>query len=284
MRLAGALERYWEIHSHFKEGSEHYTKLLARPEAQAATAARALALEGAGRIAWSYDDDTTARAYYLQSIPLYAKLGDKRREALNHAYLGFVEWGDANPDEARPHFEFAIAYGGERGDRLVLATGLSGLGSLAGSAGDLATAREFKTEGLNAYREIGDLWTVSLVCSFISRAVIAQGDFAAARALLNEAAANAEQLGNEWLIPYVLENFGKIFAAEGDAARGAQLHGAAEILRERIGLRLSAAERPIYETAVATIRAQLPEAAFAEAWAQGRTLTADAALRLAREP
>lgn len=283
LRLAGALGRYWEIHSHFQEGREHYTKLLARPDAQAATAARAFALESAGRLAWSYDDDTTARKYYQEAIPLYAALGNKRREALTHAFLGFVEWADNHADEARPHFEFAVSYGRESGDRLVLATGLSGLGSLAENAGDHATARKLKTEGLSAYRDSGDLWTVSLISSSLSRAVIAEGDFKEARALLTEAANTAEQLGNEWLIPYVLENFGKIAAAEGDPACGARLHGAAEILRERLGLRLSNAERPMYDAALAVIRGQLPEPAFTEVWAQGRALTADAALRLARE-
>ncbi len=41
LRLAGALSRYWEVRSHFKQGREHYTAVLTRPEAAAHTRARA---------------------------------------------------------------------------------------------------------------------------------------------------------------------------------------------------------------------------------------------------
>jgi hypothetical protein len=66
--------------------------------------------------------------------------------------------------------------------------------------------------------------------------------------------------------------------------RTARLLGAAEALRAAIGLPLPPAERPDYERTVAAARAQLDEAAFATAWAQGRAMSLDQLVAYALEP
>jgi hypothetical protein len=58
----------------------------------------------------------------------------------------------------------------------------------------------------------------------------------------------------------------------------ARLLGTAEELREALGTPLPPVDRPIYEQAVAAVRVQLGEKAFAEAMAEGRSMTAEQAL------
>jgi hypothetical protein len=65
--------------------------------------------------------------------------------------------------------------------------------------------------------------------------------------------------------------------------RAARLFGAAAALREAIGAPLPPVEHAAYDRSVAALRAALPEAAFAAAWAEGRRMTVDQAIDTALE-
>ena len=83
------------------------------------------------------------------------------------------------------------------------------------------------------------------------------------------------EVGNEDGIAYCLAGLAGVAGAEGQPERAARLLGAAEALLEASGTHLIAADRAEYDHNVATVRAQLDEAAFAAAWAEGRALAAD---------
>jgi hypothetical protein len=57
--------------------------------------------------------------------------------------------------------------------------------------------------------------------------------------------------------------------------------GAAEALRETIGLPLAPVDRAAYERNVAAVRAQFDAASFAAAWAEGRAMTLEQAIAYA---
>jgi DNA-binding NarL/FixJ family response regulator len=63
-----------------------------------------------------------------------------------------------------------------------------------------------------------------------------------------------------------------------DALWAARLWGAAEVVREVSEMPIPPVERTAYECAVAAIRTQLGEKAFASAWAEGRTLSPEQAV------
>jgi hypothetical protein len=65
--------------------------------------------------------------------------------------------------------------------------------------------------------------------------------------------------------------------------QAARLFGAAAALRERAGVPVAPARREEYERQVATARAMLDTAAFAAAWAEGRAMPPEQAIRVARE-
>jgi hypothetical protein len=83
------------------------------------------------------------------------------------------------------------------------------------------------------------------------------------------------EVGNEDGIAYCLAGLAGVAGAEGQPERAARLLGAAEALLEATGVRLIAADRAEYDRNVAAVRAQLDEAAFAAAWAEGRAMAAD---------
>ena len=63
--------------------------------------------------------------------------------------------------------------------------------------------------------------------------------------------------------------------------RAVQLLGAAEALRDRLGVPLQVADRREWDRSTAAARAKLEEATVAAAWSQGRTLSLEQALTYA---
>jgi tetratricopeptide (TPR) repeat protein len=283
LRLATALGRYWEVRNYLKESLEYLTALLSPAGGKVHDAVRARALGVAGRLAWCKDDNATAREYYRDAIALHERLGEEREAAYLNAFLGFVEWSEGDATSALPRFQAGAELGRKLGEQRLIGIGLSGLGTIASSMGDHSRARELKEESLAISRKTGDKWTIGLVTWSLSRVVTAQGDYEAARARLSECAMIAEELGNEWSIPYLLEGFGDIALAEADARRAAQLYGAASVLRDRLGLTVTPAERPAYEGAMAKMHSALSPAAFTQAWEGGCDLSIEDALHLARQ-
>ncbi len=112
-----------------------------------------------------------------------------------------------------------------------------------------------------------------------------QGDYRRALALYQESVALARRF--EWKegIAQCLVGIGGVASAVGQAERAARLLSAAETLLDSIGLSLAAwpEVRADFDRYVAAARAQLDEATFKAAWAEGRAMSLDQAIALALE-
>jgi len=80
------------------------------------------------------------------------------------------------------------------------------------------------------------------------------------------------------VIAVSLLRLGEVVAAQQKLAWAAQLWGAAEALRDAIGVPIPPVERADYERSLSAARVHLGERAFAAAWAQGRAMTPEQAL------
>jgi hypothetical protein len=110
-----------------------------------------------------------------------------------------------------------------------------------------------------------------------------QGDYASARLLFEEAITNFRELGDKVALISNLEGFAAVIAAEGKPKQAARLYGAAEALREAIGVPLEPSGRAHYKRDVAAARALLDEAAWMAAWAAGRAMSFEDAVTFALE-
>jgi len=68
-----------------------------------------------------------------------------------------------------------------------------------------------------------------------------------------------------------------------EPVRAARLHGAAELLEESTGLLLDPADRQDISRNVARVRAQLGDAAYNAAWAEGQAMSREEAFAYAME-
>ena len=158
---------------------------------------------------------------------------------------------------------------------------LLGLGSLARLRGDPAGALDCYRAALPALREIDSRPETARCLAGIGRVALDQGQLAVARQHLTESLRLSHSTGSRLGVARALEAFAALTAREGHADVAIELTAAAEGLREAAGfppLSPARKQRPL-----ASARS-LGEAAVAQLWAQGRAMTADAAVAMALTP
>jgi tetratricopeptide (TPR) repeat protein len=140
---------------------------------------------------------------------------------------------------------------------------------LALSEGEPVRASSLAQESLSIYREMGGPWYSAWLLHLLGRIEIQWGEMPAARTYYQQSLALNQQVGEKWMTPFNLEGLASVVATQGALWLAAQLWGAAEALREAIDVPRLPVDRVGYEQAVAAVRAQLGEEAFAAAWQEG---------------
>lgn len=226
-----------------------------------------------------------ARAYALfeQILAAQRELANKRGIAwsLFHlAWVHFLSQSDLIP--VRLLLTEAGALFKEIGDKWGIAECSQFLGRLTLQQGDVVTAYTLLERSLTLFREIGNRRGIARSLFHLGDVTAMQQDWARAHMLYEESLNEAQAVNDTFEITSCLEGVAGIVAAErGTLASvlwAAQLWGAAEALREKIGAPLPPVERAGYERGVAAARSSLGKRLFAAYWAQGRTMTPEQAL------
>ncbi|MDQ5852092.1 MAG: tetratricopeptide repeat protein, partial [Chloroflexota bacterium] len=287
LRLGGALWRFWDWRGHWREGRRWLEAVLERGNALPATL-RVKAVLGAGSFALNQCDYGRAQALLEESLALFRELGDTRGTGSTLNLLGQQATMQGDYGRAQVLFEESLALFRELGDKERISVVLNNLGVAADDQGDYATARACYEESLALAEEVGDTYGVLSVLVNLGLTTLNQHDFAGAKLRFQKTLVQArEKRGAEVGIAYCLEGLaavaGALATAPEHGAWAAWLFGAAEVLRERLGSPLYAAERAKYEEHVAAARAQLGEAAWEAAWAEGRAMPLEQAIAYALE-
>jgi hypothetical protein len=109
---------------------------------------------------------------------------------------------------------------------------------------------------------------------------VEEGRIADGLRLLKEAYRLNRELGDAYSTPTIVCRFGRALAAVGQAAPAARVLSSGQSLLAEMGATAPWIATSNEET-LTVIHALLDDAAFAEAWEQGRSLTADEAVALA---
>jgi len=155
--------------------------------------------------------------------------------------------------------------------------------SAAMEEGNLASAVAQLEENLILCRELGDLRHTSMSLFTLGMAELKRNDLDRGAALLEEGARITRELGDRLAGVYYVWGLGKVAALRGASARAARLWGAAEALREHMGMSLSHFDlaHSGYEKDLASARSSLDERTWAAAWTEGRTITPRQAIEYA---
>lgn len=214
----------------------------------------------------------------------------------------------------------AARQAGDGADAIAASADL-GLGHLAYNVGDYERANALARRTMALYREGVDPDGANYALVQLGRIALAQGDLERAAAQLEASEAWFRQAQQMAGLCSVLHDLGYVRHLQGESfaaselmrgaitlqrqqqrkltlieslercawiaadlrrpQRAARLFGAAEAARERIGAPLPLGDRPLYDRHLARARAALDSDDFGQAWAEGRAMTLDEAVRYA---
>ena len=315
----GAFWHFWLYHGYLTEGRTILERILTQFSEQTST--RAWVLLNAGVLARYQGDSTRATILLEESLDLSRALADRRLIAYILSALGELRYSRGDYEQATALYEESLPLLRELGDKLVLPLALSQWGQILLAQGEYEQSRALCEESLALARELGSPDRVAGSLSALALAVLEQGNDKQARALCEESLATWQQLGNKSGCAHTLSILGRLALQQGDVGRAthcyheslvlreasgekggvataleglarvaavrgqsksaAQLFGAAEILRKTMGTPLPPTERASHEHALAAVRADLGETAFAHAWAEGRAMELSQAMAAA---
>jgi predicted ATPase/DNA-binding XRE family transcriptional regulator len=224
LRLAAALQRFWELHGHLYEGRGWLERLFATAEWSAvATSVRAKALSAAGRLAYRQGDYALATPMLEQSLALARDVGDGQTIAGAIGNLGMLAMAQGDYIKATALLEESLAFWSILGDRWGLASTLDDLGTIAHLLGDNKRATVLKTASLNLARAAGDKSQIAIALHNLGWVVHAQGDARQAVAFFEESLTIRREVGDTRGVATMLCSLGHLAHIEGEESRATQL-------------------------------------------------------------
>jgi predicted ATPase/DNA-binding SARP family transcriptional activator/DNA-binding CsgD family transcriptional regulator len=319
-RMAGALCRFWHTRGYLSEGRRYLEQAVARSDAVSASV-RAKALDGLGWIAEPQGDYERARVAYEESLELYRSANDRRGVANALGDLGSLALDQGDYEQAYSLLEESLTLHRELGSKEEVVGVLNGLGVLASANGDreqsisffseaLALSRGTGNVGRNAvslgnlgitmlvhgdpeqatalldeslalFQEIGDSSNIAISLMYSALAALTQGDHERVRALSQESLKLLQKGEDKQHIPDCLEIMAGGAGAQGRAQRAARLWGAAEAMREDIGVPLQPEDRKLLDPYLTTVRTSLGEAVWQATLGEGRAMMPEQAIEYA---
>jgi predicted ATPase/serine/threonine protein kinase len=314
LRLGIALLRFWEPREHFTEGRRAMAALLDIPDSEPVSGLRARALYTAGVLADLQLDSASALELHLRSFNMQRQLGDKAGMALGLGALAIVMHKGGHSAEARSYVEESLRLFKELHSGTFI-LGLHNLANIATKQGDYKTAQATYEITLEAFRSTGDVRGVAVSLNGLGDVAAAMGNSAGAGQLYYESLTKFRQIDDPWGVAAVLRDLGDLACRDDDAAgacifyrqaltifhkmghrRGmalllqrlarcaadtghpdcaVTLAGAAEVLRERLGISLSAIEQENLERTINRAREKLSAVDQDKAWSEGRAMSMD---------
>jgi DNA-binding SARP family transcriptional activator len=281
LRLAAALWRFWDVEG-FQEG-KRWLQVALEKDPGGFPAVRAKALGGLGWILLFQRDLESAIAAHEEAMALHKELGDKSGAAFALAHLGFAVLRGGFGERVAAFVQEAEAL--MRGDlddhpRAVLRIGL---GCAAVVEGELDSAVSQLEEGLALCRELGDTRNTGTALYVLGMTELARGNLDRGAALLEEFPRITRGPNDKLGSAFSLWTLGKVAALRGRPVRAARLWGAAEALREQMGMPLAHFDLALsgYEQDLAAVRSTLSDASFDAAWTEGRAMSPEQAIEYA---
>jgi tetratricopeptide (TPR) repeat protein len=144
-------------------------------------------------------------------------------------------------------------------------------------------AREKLSLAMEAMQEIGSNRTIAMIKSEFAHALRYEENYPQAVSAYQETLREWQRMGHRAAVAHQLECIAFIARATEQFEKAVRLVGAAEALREKIEIDMTAQEREEYEKEISDLKAKLDESDFASLWAEGRSMTMDEAIVLALE-
>ncbi|MBA3734854.1 MAG: hypothetical protein H0W90_06615 [Actinobacteria bacterium] len=274
-RLSGALTRFWMMTGQVAEGRRRLESAVAadaRP-----TPARAKALTGASMLA---ADAETSRARAEEALALERELNDERGIAAAllalgsaYSYTDMTKAAELYEESARGFLE-----ADDQHHALIVNRGLAWAYI---NLGDRERGRALHKENLRLARALSNERIEAITLGALAMHAVEEGDLEQALPMLTESHRLHVKLNEPFQTACDVLRHAALLAASGNVQTAARVLSSADALAEESGTDLRSWDREFIDELNRTIRERLDDHAFAEAWEQGRSLSADRAVALA---
>jgi tetratricopeptide (TPR) repeat protein len=243
----------------------------------------ARALNDLAWVALYRGDHSRARHLLEDKLQLCRDLGSMDGVAYALEHLGLVALEQRDDEQAIRMLEESSQLMRALADRRGLAWCLEKVGLVAFYRGEYARAHALFGESLDIFRQLGDRTGIASLLARLGRSALHQEQYANAQELVWESVQQFVQLGDKRNIIACLEVAAVLAAVRGHSVRAAQLWGATESVRATADMPVSPADRSHDASYLAAVHERLDNARFTAARAEGRALSLDQAIAVARE-
>jgi predicted ATPase/DNA-binding CsgD family transcriptional regulator len=246
---------------------------LAIFKARGASYFTGLALLILGRLASTLGEYSRAEQLLEESLALYRTFGYQGEIGWPLIYLARNAISQGDLTRARALLEEARSLFREIGHKWGLAQTLGFLGQVALEQGDVVNAKAYLTESLRLNREVGHRQRGARSLLLLANSTVLEGSLTEARALYEQSLAIATILEQKGLIASCLEGLAVVASAQGQPISAVRLWSVAEVMRPNGKASLPPLMREMADHMRTAVHTRLGEEAFAQALAEGRTMT-----------
>lgn len=317
LRMGKALERFWIIGGHVKEGRDLLERALQNRGSVsslirgnalciASTLARYLgdfhyattacqesleifrelenpvgiagSLYRLGYVAWMRGESNIARAYYEESLMIGQ--GEKCWDVRSETLYCFASLAFFQEDSPMARFmiEESLALSRALEDQFNIASALNILGWISFLQEDISTAQALQEESLAACRALGNQRGVAHTLSALGEIAYTMGDLALASERYEESLVIIMRIDDRWAAAVYMEAMARVVAAHGEAIRAVHLLSAAQSLRQVMGTSMTLLEKDIHEQTLASLHEALDKDVFTTAWNEGLAMSPEQAI------
>ncbi len=284
-RLCWALWRFWARHSYYTEGRSWFEAAL-QAGSEASAPLRAKALYGLGVMLKRQGQFESALSVLEEALALFREQGDKLFLSWVLNDLGSVSNSVGDLERAATFLEESLALKRELGNKWDIAGSLTVLGEWARLQDDYERAAALNEESLALCREMDkavDKHSMGYPLGNLGSVEIRRGNYERATLLLAESLAIFREVGDKQVIAMCLASLAGVAGFVGQPEKAARLFSATAAQLEEISSTLDTADQRDYDLNLAAARAQLDEAAWQAAWAEGRAMSMEQAIEYALE-
>lgn len=258
LNLVAALMRFWLNGGALAAGRVQITSFL-RLAGPLRTASRARGLIAAAWLFSWQGDYPEAVQMSEEGLSIWQELGNRDELPFALVTLGVVTGLAGDDERAVSAFEQTMPVAREVGDAVNLSRALNNLGVLALTATGDGREVVLLREAVSVARAVGSPSLIALAAANLGASTQKQGDVLQAEELFREALALALETDTQWQIAAFLESLAKNALIQGRAIRAARLIGAAQAIRERIGVPVQTLDRAEHERYIRELQATLGE-------------------------
>ena len=275
LRLVIACSEFWDRGGYWTEGRQRFEAALERA-GEAPAEVRARAEWHLSHVVARQGDYALGKELAQSAIRLYEASGTEPDE-LRQAYitLAINEHKLGNVARAREIYDAVRADADERS----LATILGNLGNMALEEHDYAAARAYLEEAAATHRRLAHQSSLANNLMDLGFIALSEARLDEAEPFLRESLAisSAERLGD--LLPWAVEAVAAVALARGSPSEAVRLLAATTSTREELamGADFYPVAEETRERTLDAARAELSEAEFAAAWAEGEALSLEEA-------